>query len=88
MNDKKRAQESARKVTVALHTRDHADRLRRLLKHEGVSADLVAARLSHKLTDHPIEVRVNEDEYSGPFCGVIENIRDLFRSMMKRRRLI
>ena len=36
MNDKKRAQESARKVTVALHTRDHADRLRRLLKHEGV----------------------------------------------------
>ena len=73
MNDKKRAQESARKVTVALHTRDHADRLRRLLKHEGVSADLVAARLSHKLTDHPIEVRVNEDDIPA-VLRIIENI--------------
>jgi nucleotide-binding universal stress UspA family protein len=73
MNDKERAQESARKVTVALHTRDHADRLRRLLKHEGVSADLVAARLSHKLTDHPIEVRVNEDDIPA-VLRIIENI--------------
>ncbi len=73
MNDKERAQESARKVTVALHTRDHADRLRRLLKHEGVSADLVAARLSHKLTDHPIEVRVNKDDIPA-VLRIIENI--------------
>lgn len=60
-------------MTVALHTRDHADRLRRLLKHEGVSADLVAARLSHKLTDHPIEVRVNEDDIPA-VLRIIENI--------------
>ncbi len=73
MNDKERSPESARKVTVALHTRDHADRLRRLLKHEGVSADLVAARLSHKLTDHPIEVRVNEDDIPA-VLRIIENI--------------
>ena len=71
-------------MTVALHTRDHADRLRRLLKHEGVSADLVAARLSHKLTDHPIEVRVNEDDIPA-VLRIIENI-EIFP--MKRRRLI
>ena len=38
-----------------------------------MSADLVAARLSHKLTDHPIEVRVNEDDIPA-VLRIIENI--------------
>ena len=71
--DQKSGQEQARKVTVALHTRDHADRLRRLLEHEGVSADLVAARLGQKLTEHPIEVRISEDDIPAALRN-IENI--------------
>lgn len=62
-----------RKVTVALHTRDHADRLRRLLEHEGVSVDLVVARLGQRLTEHPIEVRISEDDIPAAL-RIIENI--------------
>ena len=35
--------------------------------------DLAGARLSHKLTDHPIEVRVNEDDIPA-VLRIIENI--------------
>lgn len=62
-----------RKVTVALHTREHADKLRRLLQHEGVYADLVAARLGQKFTEHPIEVRIPEDDLPAAL-RIIENI--------------
>lgn len=71
--DKRSGQEQSRKVTVALHTRDHADRLRRLLEHEGVAAELVAARLGQKLTEHPIEVRISEDDIPAAL-RIIENI--------------
>ncbi len=71
--DQRSGRDQARKVTVALHTRDHADRLRRLLEHEGVAAELVAARLGQKLTEHPIEVRISEDDIPAAL-RIIENI--------------
>lgn len=72
-NNKSASEKQSRKVTVALHTRDHADRLRRLLKHEGVEAELVAARLGHRFVEHPIEVRISEDDIPAAL-RIIENI--------------
>ncbi|MBD5197607.1 MAG: universal stress protein [Bacteroidales bacterium] len=71
--DQKSGQEQVRKVTVALHTREHAERLCRLLEHEGVVTELVAARLGQKLTEHPIEVRIKEDDIPAAL-RIIENI--------------
>ena len=62
-----------RKVTVAMHTRVHAERLCHLLKREGVSAELVSARLGYKFTDHPMEIRIKEDDIPAAL-RIIENI--------------
>lgn len=61
------------KLTIALHTPDHADRLRRLLDKEGIAVDIVPVSLPQPLTQMPVAMEIDVDDVSAAL-RVIENL--------------
>lgn len=62
-----------RKLTIALHTPQHAARLQRLLNKEGINVDIVSVNLPEPLTQMPVAMEIEVDDVPAAL-RVIENL--------------
>lgn len=61
------------KLTIALHTPAHAQRLALLLKKEGIDVNIVPVTLENKLTETPVAMEINIDDMASAL-RIIENL--------------
>lgn len=61
------------KITIALHTRAHAERLKKLLKKEGIEVDINPVELPRKLSDMPVALDINISDIPSAL-RIIENL--------------